>query len=292
MGNKIGGLKKIDQKFFHGKMKAFYRRHMLYQNKAYHLTEDLYFPPHTDANKEVRLGPLGELLAIGGDLSLERMIFSYKNGIDMTISKDEPILWWTSEGRCVLFPPNIHISKGARRFIERNTFRFTVDQVFEKVVDACSEERTGLTWLTPERKDVAYKLYQQGIAHSIELWQDDNLIAGNFGVAFGAYFLSESKFSRVSNAGKAATIALALRLKELHYNLYDMGIWPTDHLISMGAEVIPREEFHKILKESLEKPDIVKEWDRLFENWDLKSAVEKHRVERTLAWEKDNSSQI
>lgn len=263
------GLMKIDKHFFNGNCKKIYFRNFKYKGKACTLTSELYFPPHTASNKRIRLGPAGELLAVGGDLSTERMMLAYKNGICPLFFDDQPILWWTSEIRCVLFPEDIHISKEMLRVIKSSKYHLTVDRVFHEVVYACAESRSDYTWLTPERMKASFDLHELGFAHSVEVWEDDKLAGGLFFVSFGSCYIGDSMFARVKHASKFAFLALSLRLREMNYTIQDCGIWPTDHLQSMGAVIISRDEFLGILDESAEKPDIVKDWRDLFENWDF-----------------------
>lgn len=273
--NKIkSGIFKIDELVFKGHIKAFYSRNLAFRGKAYVLSEDLYFPPHTSSNKNVRMGPEGELLAIGGDLTPERMIYAFKNGIYQISFKDQPILWWTSEIRCVFFPKKLHISKKMQEVIKSNKFGLTVDKAFHDVLIGCSESRN--TWLTSERMTASLELYKLGVAHSVEVWQDGKLVGGLFGVAFGSYFYIESMFTRMNHTSKLALIALCIRLGEMNFPMVDFGIWPTDHAKSMGAIIIPIEEFLGRLNQSVETPDIVKEWGELFENWDFRSAVKNY----------------
>ena len=196
------------------------------------------------------------------------------------VFENEPILWWTSEIRCVIFPQNIHIPKDAWSLIKKNNFKLTVDEAFYEVVKACSESRKYYTWITPQREESTLKLYELGFAHSIEVWQNEVLVGGLFGIAYGSYFYGESSFTRIKHASKLAMIALSLRLNEMNYCIYDCGIWPTDHLKSMGATIIPRDEFLKILGLSVETPSKCKEWGSLFKNWDFKQAAEKHQADR------------
>lgn len=273
--NKVkSGVLKIDELVFKGHIKAFHSRNLAYRGKAYKLTKDLYFPPHTSSNKNVRLGPEGELLAIGGDLTPERMLYAFKNGIYQISFKNEPILWWTSDIRCVFFPKKLHISKKMQEVIKSNKFHLTVDKAFSDVLNGCSESRN--TWLTPERKGACEALYRLGNAHSVEVWQDDKLVGGLYGIVFGSYFYIESMFTRVNHTSKLALIALTIRLGEMNFPMVDFGIWPTEHSKSLGAVIIPREEFLGILNQSVETPDIVKEWGELFDNWDFRSAVKNY----------------
>lgn len=282
IGNKLilnkvkSGIFKIDEFFFHGYIKGFYSRYLAYRGKAYKLTNDLYFPPHTSSNKNVRLGPEGELLAIGGDLTPERMIYAFKQGIYQISFKNEPILWWTSDIRCVFFPKKLHISKKMQEVIRSNKFHVTVDKAFYDVISGCSESRKDFTWLTPERIASSFQLYELGVSHSVEVWQDEKLVGGLFGVAFGSYFYIESMFTRVNHTSKLALLALTIRLGEMNFPMIDFGLWPTEHAKSMGAVIIPRDEFLGILDQSVQTSDVVQEWGTLFDNWDFRSAVKNY----------------
>lgn len=269
---------KVDKCFLGERFMAFYLRNLKYKGKAYSLNDNLYFPPHTSANKNIRLGPVGELLAVGGDLSPERLIDAYKNGVCQCSFRNEPLLWWTSEVRCVIFPKDIHISKVARRLIKQGNFELTVDKAFSAVLEGCIEGRENCTWITPERIAASAKLHELGLAHSIEVWREEKLIAGLFGISMGSYFYASSKFARVNHASKVVMIALAIRLEELQYSMLDCGIWPTDHLKEMGAVNIPRDEFLKRLDQSVEMPDIVDKWEELFLNWNLVEAIKNHEL--------------
>lgn len=269
-------LLKMDKRFLKGTVKSFYSRHLQYKGKAYFLTKELYFPPHTSSNKNIRMGPEDQLLAVGGDLTPERIILAFKNGIYPASVKGQPILWWTSEIRCVLFPDHIHISKVMWRLIKHNNFHLTVDKAFRDVVDACTETRENYTWLTPDRINSCCKLHDLGYKHSVEVWQDEKLVAGLFGFTLGSYFYISSMFTRVNHASKFALIALAIRLEELNYSMLDCGTWSTEHLKSMGAVVIQRDEFLEQLNQSIEVPDVCENWKDLFNNWDFCQAVKNH----------------
>lgn len=270
------GLLRFDNLIFKGKLKAFYIHRIKYRGKAYELTEDLYFPPHTASNKSIRMGPEGELLAVGGDWKPERIILAYKNGIYPVVFKNQPILWWTSERHCVMYPKDVHIPKNMRALIRQNKYKLTVDQAFYEVVSACSETRKDYTWLTHEQVKAFHQLHTLGFAHSVEVWQDEELVGGLFGVSFGTYFHGESMFARVSHTSKLAYIGLSVRLAEMNFTIMDCGIWPTDHIKSLGAVVISRDEFLEILDRSKDAPEVIADWGALFENWDLKQAVQNH----------------
>lgn len=270
------GLLKLDDIILKGRLKAFYSHRIKYRGKAYVLTQDLYFPPHNTANKDIRMGPEGELLAVGGDWEPERIIFAYKNGVYPVVFKDQPILWWTAENHCVMYPKDIHIPKNMRALIRQNKFRLTIDKAFYDVVSACSETRQKYTWLTHEQVEAFHKLHALGFAHSVEVWQDEKLVGGLFGISFGSYFHGESMFARVSHTSKLAYIALSVRLAEMNFAIMDCGIWPTEHMKSLGAVVISRDEFLEILDRSKDVPDVIEDWDHLLDNWDLNQAVQNH----------------
>jgi leucyl/phenylalanyl-tRNA--protein transferase len=190
------------------------------------------------------------LLAVGGDLSPERLLLAYKNGIFPWFNEDSMILWWSPDPRMVLFPRKIKISKSMAQVIKSNKFRITWNTQFEEVVNACSAiKRKGQagTWITPEMKSAYLKLHQMGIAKSIEVWENDNLVGGLYGIDLGNVFCGESMFSRKSNASKFAFISLAKELQQKEYKLIDCQVH-TAHLESLGAEEIPRKQFIKILK--------------------------------------------
>lgn len=270
------GIMKIDKRLLNGKLMGFYIRYIKYRGKAYALTNKLYFPPHSAANKTIRLGPEGELLAIGGDWTPERIIFAYKNGIYPVSFKNQPILWWTSEMHSIMHPKDIHIPKNMQAIIRQNKFHLTVDRAFSEVINACQESRTEYTWLIPEQMEAFYRLQQMGFAHSVEVWQDGNLVGGLFGIAFGSYFHGASMFSRLKNTSKLAYIALSLRLAELGLGVMDCGIWPTEHMKSLGAIVITRDAYLQMLDPAVKAPDIIEDWGKLFENWDLPQAAQNH----------------
>ena len=190
------------------------------------------------------------LLAVGGDLSPERLLLAYKNGIFPWFNEDSMILWWSPDPRMVLFPNNIKISKSMAQVIKSNRFRITWNTEFEKVINACSAIiRKGQhgTWITPEMKSAYLKLHQMGIAKSIEVWENDVLVGGLYGIDLGNVFCGESMFSKTSNASKFAFISLAKELQQKKYRLIDCQVY-TSHLESLGAEEIPRKQFIEILK--------------------------------------------
>ncbi len=188
------------------------------------------------------------LLAVGGDLSPERLLLAYKNGIFPWFNEDSIILWWSPDPRMVLFPEKIRISKSMLQVIKSNRFRISWNTEFEKVIDSCSGiKRKGQqgTWITPEMKSAYLRLHLMGIAKSIEVWENNLLVGGLYGIDLGSVFCGESMFSTTSNASKFAFIKLAQEFQEKG-ELIDCQLY-TKHLESLGAKEISRKEFVEIL---------------------------------------------
>lgn len=207
------------------------------------LSESLQFPNVEMADNE-------GLLAVGGDLSVERLILAYENGIFPWFNEGSAILWWSPDPRMVLFPKNIKISRGMRKVLKRSFFRLTMNTCFDEVVYECATiRRAGQegTWITTEMRKAYSKLYELGFAKSYEVWQDTKLVGGLYGIDLGHVFCGESMFSEVSNASKFAFIKIAQELEAKKYSLIDCQM-NTPHLASLGAEEIPRADFIKILK--------------------------------------------
>ena len=186
------------------------------------------------------------LLAVGGDLSVKRLLLAYQNGIFPWYSEDEPILWYSPHERFVLYPSELKLSKTMKQVLRSNKFTVTVDQCFDKVIEACSSiERDGQdgTWITTDMKKAYTKLYNKGHAHSVEVWQQDVLVGGLYGLQIGNVFCGESMFNLVSNTSKIALIHLC---NTGLYHLIDCQVH-TNHLESMGARLISREEYMGVL---------------------------------------------
>jgi len=192
------------------------------------------------------------LLAFGGDLSPERLLLAYRSGIFPWFSDDQPILWWSPDPRCVLFPEEVHISRSLRRTLNSNEFRFSIDTAFDAVLDCCADTRAEGTWITPGMKRAYSQLHRLGAAHSAEIWdQNDVLVGGLYGVAIGQCFFGESMFSTATNASRIAMVYLARHLRLWGYRLMDCQV-ESGHLLRMGARSIPREEFLSIIDEGAE----------------------------------------
>jgi leucyl/phenylalanyl-tRNA--protein transferase len=189
------------------------------------------------------------LLAAGGDLSSERLISAYSNGIFPWFDDDQPILWWSPDPRSTLIPSNIHISKSLKKDIRKNNYTVTYNRAFSTVINHCAklrEDNEG-TWITQEMHEAYCQLHEQGIAHSIEAWHKDTLIGGLYGINIGQVFFGESMFSLAKNGSKIALIALAKQLPLWNIDLIDCQVH-NDHLASMGATKIPRAAFIEMLK--------------------------------------------
>ena len=210
--------------------------------------ESTVFPDVTLAAQE----PPG-LLAVGGDLSTERLLSAYSSGIFPWFTRDSPILWWSPDPRMVMRPGNVHVSGSMRKLIRKQKFsnspmKVTMDMAFADVIRLCAElrEKQDGTWITAEMQSAYLALFKLGHAHSLEVRQDGRLLGGLYGVSLGGMFFGESMFSTAPNVSKLAFIALALQLKRWGYHLIDCQL-PTDHLASLGANPMARVEFIKEL---------------------------------------------
>ena len=208
----------------------------------------LKFPPLHKALRE----PNG-LLAAGGDLSAERLVAAYRHGCFPWYQDGQPLLWWSPDPRTVLLPNNLHISRSLRKVLRSDLFSVTFDRNFTDVIHACSEPRKDEdgTWITSEMQAAYFALHAQGHAHSVEVWQQDQLVGGLYGIAIGQLFFGESMFSRTSNASKVGFVTLVSALKAAGFVLIDCQM-PTAHLISLGAESIRRSEFSEYLTQQLD----------------------------------------
>jgi leucyl/phenylalanyl-tRNA--protein transferase len=221
---------------------------------VYYLGEDPVFPPAEYADPD-------GILAVGGDLSPERLIEAYSRGIFPWYSSETPIIWWSPDPRFVIYPEDVKISKSMRQILKRKIFEIKFDTSFREVITACSGKRKHEkgTWITSEMIEAYVALHKMGIAHSIESWNEGKLAGGLYGVSLGGIFFGESMFSRMSNASKAAFIVLSDNLLRLGFDLIDSQVH-TDHMESLGAVEMDREIFLKIVAESVERETIIGNW--------------------------------
>lgn len=198
------------------------------------------------------------LLAAGGDLSAERLIKAYRHGCFPWFSDGQPILWWSPDPRTVLFPDELHVSRSLGKVLRQNRYKVTFDQDFAAVITACSEPRAYAddTWITSAMRDAYLELHRRGLAHSVEVWQGQQLVGGLYGLAMGQLFFGESMFSRADNASKVGFVMLVEHLKAAGFVMIDCQM-PTQHLHSFGARAISREQFASTLNQHLDQPSTI-----------------------------------
>jgi leucyl/phenylalanyl-tRNA---protein transferase len=212
------------------------------------INDELIFPSVEQANEE-------GLLAIGGDLSPERLLLAYRSGIFPWYNEDEPICWWSPDPRFVLYPDKLKISKSMQTVLNNGTFRFTINRAFEEVIKNCKsvtrKDQNG-TWISPAVQEAYNQLHKLGYAHSAEAWQNGELVGGLYGIRLGRIFFGESMFSKISNASKFAFINYVKQLQKENTQLIDCQIY-TDHLKSLGATMINRIDFIDLLHKYCDK---------------------------------------
>ena len=222
---------------------------MITQNKLYWIAENILseeFPDISHALTE----PDG-LLAIGGELNPHRLIDAYCKGNFPWYSEGQPVMWWSPDPRCVLFPDEFKISRSLKKSLCKDDYIVTFDQAFSDVVKSCAEPRLGSpgTWITQSIIKNYNLLHEYGHAHSVECWHEETLVGGLYGIAIGKIFFGESMFSHVADALKICLAHLVYLLKKLEYDLIDCQV-TSEHLKSLGAKVIPRNDFSNILAKS------------------------------------------
>ncbi len=214
------------------------------------------FPPVHMASRE-------GIVAVGGDLSPERLLNAYAEGIFPWYSDDEPILWWSPDPRMVLFPGEVHVSRSMQRLLKKTPPPFDVsyDRDFKGVVENCRVPRAKQkeTWITEEMCDAYVTLHELGYAHSIELWREDRLVGGLYGISLGRCFFGESMFSKETNASKYALITLVRRLEKMKFLVLDCQV-PSEHLETLGARPIPREDYLALLERGLKYKTLLGNW--------------------------------
>ena len=222
---------------------------------VFRLDHRLAFPPP-------HLAEDNGLLAVGGDLSAERLRMAYSQGIFPWYDHDLPIMWHSPDPRMVLLASELYINRSLRKAMRRKPYRITLDGAFAQVIEACAEiPRPGQdgTWITDDMKAAYADLHQQGHAHSVEAWQDDKLVGGVYGVSLGAAFFGESMFALATDASKIAFVSLVEQLQRWGIELVDCQVH-TDHLESFGAELWPRAKFLEELKLALQSETRLGPW--------------------------------
>jgi leucyl/phenylalanyl-tRNA--protein transferase len=224
------------------------------------LKTDLWFPDVEESTEE-------GIVSVGGDLSVERLILAYSKGIFPWYSSDRsPILWWSPDPRFVLFPENLIVSKSMRPYFNQNKFKVTWDQNFEDVIKNCQkidrEDQPG-TWITSKMLAAYIQLHKKGYAHSVEVWLDNELVGGLYGISLGKVFFGESMFAKVSNASKFGFISLVNQLKQKGFLLIDCQ-QETKYLESLGANAIKRKDFIDILNHNNIEETYIGSWENYF----------------------------
>lgn len=222
---------------------------------VYKLPDALIFPSPEKAEP-------GGLLAVGGDLSVQRLLLAYSAGIFPWYSEDDPILWWSPDPRLILEPSDLKISKSLKRVIKKGIFTVTMDQAFERIIKKCAtvkrKDERG-TWIVDDMIAAYIRLHTAGFAHSVETWQGRRLVGGLYGVSLGRTFFGESMFSEKTDASKVALVYLVAALNSWGIDLIDCQV-TSQHLFRLGAREIPRHEFLQRLKKALRYKTLRGRW--------------------------------
>ncbi len=228
------------------------------------LTDRLWFPPASEA------GPEG-LLAVGGDLSPERLLLAYRSGIFPWYSDDQPLLWWSPDPRFVLMPGEFHLPRRLRRTIRQGRFEVRADSAFREVIRLCAKvsrpDQEG-TWITKEMIEAYCELHRAGWAHSVECWREDELVGGVYGVSIGLAFFAESMFRLEPDASKVALTALVQKCDLWGFRFLDCQM-QTENTERFGARDIARDDFLQLLAQAIVEPGHKGLWTKEFENWSL-----------------------
>ncbi len=222
---------------------------------VYALTEELSFPPPELARED-------GLLAVGGDLSPERLVLAYQNGIFPWTTEHGPLLWWCPAPRFVLMPEDLHVGRTLRKLQRRAPYRLSLDEAFAEVIRGCATtKRPGQpgTWIRPDIQAAYIELHRRGIAHSVEAWEGDTLVGGLYGVALGSVFCGESMFARRPNASKLAFVAVVEQLRAWGFTMVDCQIF-TEHLDRFGAIELELDDFLEQLYDGIEGPGKQGRW--------------------------------
>ncbi|CAM2982627.1 leucyl/phenylalanyl-tRNA--protein transferase [Legionella worsleiensis] len=219
------------------------------------MVENDYFFPHPETSDKQGL------LAIGGDLCPQRVLKAYYQGIFPWFEPGCPILWWSPNPRLILYPDQLNVSASLKKSLKK-PFRLSVDTAFQQVITACatSSGRLDNTWITRDMIDTYTTLHAMGYAHSFEVWQEDELVGGLYGISLGKAFFGESMFHKVTDTSKIALYFLCHCLQEWEFDFIDCQM-PTNHLLRLGAKIISRKEFLHLLGLTLKNPDTTGTWE-------------------------------
>ena len=219
-------------------------------------TPETLFPSAESASEE-------GLVAVGGKITVKRVLSAYRQGIFPWYSPDQPVLWWSPEPRAILFPDNLKISRSFKKTLRKDLFRLTADQAFIQVIEACAGPRARSpgsgTWITEDMQKTYTRLHQLGYAHSIEVWNNEQLVGGLYGLSLGTAFFGESMFSLETDASKIALVALADYAKANNIDFIVCQL-PTEHRSNMGAVDISRKEYLQLLEQALSSRDNTERW--------------------------------
>jgi len=213
-------------------------------------------PAQAFPDPELALPEPNGLLAIGGDLSITRLINAYREGIFPWFNPDEPILWWSPDPRCVFVPAAVHVSRSLAKQIRKQDYALSFNRAFGDTLSACAGSRRGMargTWLGPEMRAAYAALNRCGAAHSVEVWRQGELIGGLYGVSIGRMFFGESMFSRATDASKLALVHLLRQLRDWEFPLVDCQVTST-HLLSLGAQEMSRTPFREASRRAQQQP--------------------------------------
>ncbi len=225
----------------------------------YMLSDALVFPPPELAGE-------GGLLAVGGDLSPERILTAYKAGIFPWFGENDPILWWSPDPRMVLYPARLHVSRSLRRIINKGSFTVTMDTEFDTIIENCARTRVDSgegTWITEAMEEAYKRLNRMGFAHSVETWLDGEIVGGLYGVSLGRCFFGESMYWLEPNASKIALYHLVKFLEAGRFAFIDCQVY-SEHMYRLGAREIPRRRFVAELKAALEEETMRGRWSGLY----------------------------
>ncbi|HOE65233.1 MAG TPA: leucyl/phenylalanyl-tRNA--protein transferase [Candidatus Hydrogenedentes bacterium] len=225
---------------------------------VFRLTSEMRFPPPHMADPE-------GILAIGGDLSVPRLLLAYRLGIFPWYSEGDPILWWSPDPRMLLFPEEFIVSRSLRRVIRSRRYEVRMDTAFDRVIEACATARgpgRESTWITPEMMAAYRHMHQAGYAHSIETWEAGRLVGGLYGISLGSCFFGESMFHHAADASKVALAALVETVTSWRFSFIDCQV-ANAHLASLGAREVPRTTFLKLLAQGVQHPTRTGPWTAL-----------------------------